>query len=562
MAISCSVVDVTWEGTVLRIVVHGETLRLVNTPLGHESEGAESSTPEDDARRLEFELQAPGRSIPIKASAFDIPEAYEIQMNVINIQNRREIPDGKWKLVPLLGRKRCDPADFDATHASKLAEWSRTFLFDDNRQAYVVNFDITTDDNRPEFIICIHHYSQPVTWRSTTGDWRRRLHVYLTRGGALSKFLQSWYDAWRFINASRRNCVVFVTQRDASLDGNLRCLRDRIVQRGLDRRYRLCEWSKPKAPGFGRLLWSWLKLSKLMAGADYIFIDEYCELLDYIIVAPKAVLTQLWHAGYGFKAAGFARFGRDGSPRLDCGHRQYTYAICGSRELTPVYSEVFGIEEEAILPTGLPRVDEFLDTTYARHARASFFNGHPELASKRIVLFAPTYRGRGSTNAYYDYQCLDFQALADWCGAETVILFRMHQFIRTPPPIPKEFASRLIDFSSYPNTNPLLYSADVLITDYSSIVYEYSLLNRPILFFAYDEALYGATRGLHGNYREIAPGKICSNFNELMSALQNEDFELERVEDYRNRYFDYTDTKSTDRVIDQILLGRELHKER
>jgi CDP-ribitol ribitolphosphotransferase len=95
----------------------------------------------------------------------------------------------------------------------------------------------------------------------------------------------------------------------------------------------------------------------------------------------------------------------------------------------------------------------------------------------------------------------------------------------------------------------------VLITDYSSIIYEFSLLKRPMLFFAYDEQSYSAVRGFHRPYAETAPGKVCHTFDELLTALREEDFETWRGDRFREENFDNIDTHSSDRVIDWLILG-------
>jgi CDP-ribitol ribitolphosphotransferase len=122
-------------------------------------------------------------------------------------------------------------------------------------------------------------------------------------------------------------------------------------------------------------------------------------------------------------------------------------------------------------------------------------------------------------------------------------------------PIPPEYADRLLDFEPFLETNDLLHVADVLITDYSSVVYEFSLLNKPMLFYAYDKDAYSAVRGFHCDYDATAPGKVCMTFDELVKALQNEDYDMSKLEAFRRENFDYLDTGSADRVIDWLILN-------
>ncbi|MFT4050888.1 MAG: CDP-glycerol glycerophosphotransferase family protein [Microbacterium sp.] len=346
--------------------------------------------------------------------------------------------------------------------------------------------------------------------------------------------------------------ILFASEMRRTISGNLRQIRDRMYERGLgadfDMRYsfRTLDMVTPQGSAV---------LASEVAAADIILIDDYFPLLNKVTLRADQKLIQVWHAGSGFKSVGYSRFGNYGSPRLTDTHRKYTFAICGSHHLVHVYAEVFGIPEEAVIPTGLPRIDSFLDPLRTAHITADFEATYPHIVGKRKILFAPTFRGEGAQTAYYDYDQLDFARLYELCGEDSVLLIRMHHFIADPPPVPEQYRDRIYDFSHFPDGNDLLHSVDLLITDYSSIIYEYSLLDRPMLFFAYDRDLYSATRGFHRDYDDMAPGRVCLSFDELVSAIEEEDFEQWKVERFRNENFDHIDTNSADRVIDQLILA-------
>ena len=130
----------------------------------------------------------------------------------------------------------------------------------------------------------------------------------------------------------------------------------------------------------------------------------------------------------------------------------------------------------------------------------------------------------------------------------------MHPFVRKQIIIPEEFQDRIIDFSGYSDINDLLYVADILITDYSSNIYDFSLLKKPILFYTFDLDRYQLINKVHRSLREYAPGKICMNIDELINAIENQDFEIEKLEKFVQENFNKTDKKSTDLIIDNIIL--------
>ncbi len=130
----------------------------------------------------------------------------------------------------------------------------------------------------------------------------------------------------------------------------------------------------------------------------------------------------------------------------------------------------------------------------------------------------------------------------------------MHHFIHEEIPIPGQYRDKFLNFTHFADGLNLLHVTDIMITDYSSIIYEFSMLDRPMLFFSYDREVYEATRGFHRNYIESAPGKVCDTFDDLMTALETHDYEIERVEKFRKENFDNIDRGSSDRFIDWILL--------
>ena len=140
--------------------------------------------------------------------------------------------------------------------------------------------------------------------------------------------------------------------------------------------------------------------------------------------------------GEGFKSVGYSRFGKDGSPfPMGSCHKAYTWALTGAPNLIKVYEEVFGIEKEAFLPTGMARLDHFLDPDHINSVKERFYGQWPQLSGKKVILFAPTFRGTGQKDAWYDYSRLDLKQIYDYCGQDTVFLVKMHPFVREAMPI-------------------------------------------------------------------------------------------------------------------------------
>ena len=133
------------------------------------------------------------------------------------------------------------------------------------------------------------------------------------------------------------------------------------------------------------------------------------------------------------------------------------------------------------------------------------------------ILYAPTFRGSGPKSATFDFDRLDYAALhAVAVEKDATVIIKMHPFVTEPLRIPEPFRDRLIDGSKARiDVNDLLFAVDLLITDYSSIVFEFSTLGRPMLFYAYDLDDYIGSRDFYVPFERFVPGRIVRTFPEL-----------------------------------------------
>ncbi|MEO5885824.1 MAG: CDP-glycerol glycerophosphotransferase family protein, partial [Candidatus Limnocylindrales bacterium] len=148
----------------------------------------------------------------------------------------------------------------------------------------------------------------------------------------------------------------------------------------------------------------------------------------------------------------------------------------------------------------------------------------------------------------------DWRVLRDVLADTHVLLVKLHPFIRDALVIDRELDGFLTDVSDHPDINELLHLADVLVTDYSSVIFEYALLGRPMVFFAPDLAAYEGERGFYFNYRTGVPGPVAETTEDLALALLTPAPDLERVRAFARHAFDVADGAATARVVDELLL--------
>lgn len=370
------------------------------------------------------------------------------------------------------------------------------------------------------------------------------------------QLLRLLFKGVAFLIQKKGNRVLFLKENGEAPTPNMEELIARMHERDLDKRFVIRQRYRDTFSGRQKIH-EWLGDIIEIARADYIFIDDYSPIFNFLELGSQTVLTQVWHAGVGFKSVGYARFGLAGSPDpYASSHRAYTYALVGNKYLREIYSEVFGIEEKALLATGMPRLDHFLDEHVIETTKETLLGRYPWMKKGRVIVFAPTFRGTGQRDAYYPYETFfDLDLLYKMCNeTNSYFVFEMHHFIKELPCIPKDYQDRIFDLSDE-SLMDLYHVSDVLVTDYSSCFYDYLLLKKPVVFYTPDKVEYAAIRGFQRSVDELAPGVICDSFEELLAALRGKTYEGVNPHPSSVDRCAEGGMLASDRVIDAILLG-------
>lgn len=185
---------------------------------------------------------------------------------------------------------------------------------------------------------------------------------------------------------------------------------------------------------------------------------------------------------------------------------------------TQIFRSAFGFNNQ-ILKIGYPRNDELINTKPDEITALKQELGIP--LDKKVVMYAPTYRdNQFAQKGKYTFELpFDLDDFKRSFGEDTVLILRMHYLISNALDI-SDYDDFVYDFSSHPNISDLYLVSDLLITDYSSVFFDYAYLKRPILFYPYDYHLYkDELRGFYLNYERDLPGKIANNSQELLADI-------------------------------------------
>ncbi|GGL08732.1 bifunctional glycosyltransferase/CDP-glycerol:glycerophosphate glycerophosphotransferase [Mangrovihabitans endophyticus] len=232
---------------------------------------------------------------------------------------------------------------------------------------------------------------------------------------------------------------------------------------------------------------------------------------------------------------------------------KWDFSVTANRHTTLLWERQFPIKGET-LETGYPRNDRLAVATPADVAAARAELGiEPD---ERVVVYAPTHREWHATFT----PVLDVDALAEALGPQTRILLRGHYFydgVGFPPQHP-----RVVDVSSFGSVETLYLAADVLITDYSSVMFDYAVLDKPLVIFAPDWEVYTAVRGVTFDLAAHPPGVFARTFDDLVEAFRTGAVDDEAAAEargrFRERFCALEDGHAAERVVRRVFLKENL----
>ncbi len=304
---------------------------------------------------------------------------------------------------------------------------------------------------------------------------------------------------------------------------------------------------------------------------------------------PEQIYIQCWHGtplkklGYDIEVKGnnATNTNEDICKKYSQDAARYTYMVSPSEFTTEKLASAFGLPDSSIVQTiGYPRndflinyTDEDVDAIYTKlsidcMSKTGEYKDINKLKKhfgidrdKKVILYAPTWRedqhvsGQGYT---YDLN-IDFSRLQQEFGKDYIILFRAHYFISNLIDL-SEYRGFVYDVSNYDDINELYVISDILITDYSSVFFDYSNLHRPMLFYMYDYEKY--KNEMHDFYFDLSelPGPIVETEDDLIKEIKSLDTYWDKyTEPYKafNDKFTYLDDgKATERLIDICIANK------
>ena len=311
------------------------------------------------------------------------------------------------------------------------------------------------------------------------------------------------------------------------------------------------------------------EFTKYLQTAKYWFFNY--KIADYIKPKKDQVFTQCWH-GTPLKRLGCDLIHYDNAlntvedmkRRYKIEAEKFSYFISPSDFATEKFISAWNLKEigkeNIIIQEGYPRNDflfNYTENDVERIKKEVLGEDYEELKNKKLILYAPTYRAnQHQSGVGYTYkEEVDFEKMRQKLGNEYVILFRPHYFVASVFDFSK-YKGFVYNASDIDDVNDLYVISDILVTDYSSVFFDYANLKRPIIFYMYDLEHYrDESNGFYFDIEEVLPGPIIKTDDELIEEiLKTKDFKYDERYKKFNEKFNYLDDgKASKRVIEKVI---------
>jgi CDP-ribitol ribitolphosphotransferase len=351
----------------------------------------------------------------------------------------------------------------------------------------------------------------------------------------------------------RRRRVVLATARLPLLEGNLLHLHDaiRTIRPDLELTLLLQPYSYDLA---GKLRY----LARLVRGV-YLVHTSRLVVVDnaYLPVhvaphRPSTTVVQVWHAPGALKRFGADTTGGLEEPERTFLHRNYDFVVAPGEGARGPWSRALRTPLERVLPLGTPRTDRLYDTAALDASRSWLLGIHPSLRDRKVVLYAPTFRGRG--RAKHGTAALDGVRLRERLPADVALVLKAHPNL-DPTTQPTAGFDVVADPKS--DMNDWLALADVFVTDYSSSIFEWAILHRPLVLLVDDLEAYERDPGLYLDYRRQMIGTQVGDADGVADAILGDAFDLSGYDAFIAATIDACDGHASERFVDRFLPRHE-----
>ncbi|QBP41834.1 CDP-glycerol glycerophosphotransferase family protein [Paenisporosarcina antarctica] len=295
-----------------------------------------------------------------------------------------------------------------------------------------------------------------------------------------------------------------------------------------------------------------------LATSKYVFVDNYVGVLSTIRFRKEVKCVQLWHATGAIKRFGWSdpttnERSELAKERFQKVYNQFQYIPVGSEQMAQIFAESFQVNQNRFLFTGVPLTDFYYDEIAKKKSLDRVIETYPIILGKKVVLYAPTFRKDSLEKMDLQLEINEFLERLD---DNYILLIRLHPSVKALTPIPTH--PRVLVVSAYPYLNELLVVSDILISDYSSVPFEFSLLRKKMIFYTYDLDSYDKEQGLWAENSLYFPGPIVKSTTEVINHILDPEIDFEKIDRFKNHWNTFSSGQASKSLISVVYKEKAL----
>ncbi len=285
-------------------------------------------------------------------------------------------------------------------------------------------------------------------------------------------------------------------------------------------------------------------------------LDGYSIPISILKHKKNLEIIQIWHASGAIKKFGYQSLNKKEGRGLEIAkimnmHKNYNHVVAPSNATAKFYEEAFGVSEDKIIINGLPRLDYILGDEKSNKKIQEFYKTHPKYKKKKTILYVPTFR-KELDNSKYIKRLI-----------KSINLSKYNLIIKLHPLDKSKKNSKYIVDKKY-NTYDLLKISDYIITDYSAVAFEASILNKPLYFYVYDIDNYYKVRGLNIDLFNEMPNSTSKNPKEIIKNIESNNYDFKELKKFKTKYMGKDYYNNTEKLVDFVFkyLNKNSKKEK
>lgn len=258
-----------------------------------------------------------------------------------------------------------------------------------------------------------------------------------------------------------------------------------------------------------------------IATCEAVVLDSYCIVVSLLRSTIQAPVVQIWHAmgnmkRFGYTALDEAEGRSSATARLMHMHEGYDSVVISSKSFINDYTAGFNVSPDIVFECPLPKADQLTDAQYREQRRQDIIDRYPQLALKKNIVYCPTFRKPPTEQ--------DRRALQALAGS---VDFGHYNLIYKRHPVSTlRFDDQRV-FQEYDTSYDMLYVADYVVSDYSTVIYEAGLMDLPVYLYLYDWDSYSKRRGLYIDISTDVPAPKARDAKTLVGLIEKDAFDAD-----------------------------------